>query len=207
MEIINAYDLTGSDRAAAELCGCSHHTVKKAVEERDAGLPPACRRARMIDDWRDVLEGWVTDSRGRTAATKPMKDCWRWDTPEPTAPPAVRWLKSNLNGDWAIHGCTDRGSPNPGCGQTTSETAPSSRDARSCFWWRGCVVPIPGRHPHAGSDGTECLRGIGPDLPHPGGAPPPAHRQRETVTTGHIAGVPVATAKPSRLGGTTASRC
>ena len=38
MEILNAYDLTGSYRAAAELCGCSHHTVKKAVEDRDAGL-------------------------------------------------------------------------------------------------------------------------------------------------------------------------
>ena len=34
MEILNAYDLTGSYRAAAELCGCSHHTVKKAVEDR-----------------------------------------------------------------------------------------------------------------------------------------------------------------------------
>ena len=39
MEILNAYDLTGSYRAAAELCGCSHHTVKKAVEDRDAGVP------------------------------------------------------------------------------------------------------------------------------------------------------------------------
>ena len=54
MEILNAYDLTGSYRAAAQLCGCSHHTVKKAVADRDAGLPPATRRARMIDDWRDV---------------------------------------------------------------------------------------------------------------------------------------------------------
>ena len=50
MEILNAYDLTGSYRAAAELCGCSHHTVKKAVDDRDAGLPLATRRARMIDD-------------------------------------------------------------------------------------------------------------------------------------------------------------
>ncbi|MFT7024400.1 MAG: hypothetical protein ACJA07_003513, partial [Rhodococcus sp. (in: high G+C Gram-positive bacteria)] len=32
MDMLNAYDLTGSFRAAAELCGCSHHTVKKAVE-------------------------------------------------------------------------------------------------------------------------------------------------------------------------------
>ena len=70
MEILNAYDLTGSYRAAAELCGCSHHTVKKAVEDRDAGLPPATRRARMIDDWRDVLEGWVADSKGKIRGDK-----------------------------------------------------------------------------------------------------------------------------------------
>ena len=28
MEILNAYDLTGSLRDAGELAGCSHHTVK-----------------------------------------------------------------------------------------------------------------------------------------------------------------------------------
>jgi len=70
MEILNAYDLTGSYRAAAGLCGCSHHTVKKAVEDRDRGLPPAVRRARMVDDWRDVLEGWVADSRGKIRGDK-----------------------------------------------------------------------------------------------------------------------------------------
>jgi hypothetical protein len=70
MEILNAYDLTGSYRAAAELCGCSHHTVKKAVQERDAGLPSASRRARMIDDWRGVLEGWVVDSKGKIRGDK-----------------------------------------------------------------------------------------------------------------------------------------
>ena len=70
MEILNAYDLTGSYRAAAELCGCSHHTVKKAVEDRDAGLSPAVRRARLIDDWHDLLEGWVADSKGKIRSDK-----------------------------------------------------------------------------------------------------------------------------------------
>lgn len=70
MEILNAYDLTGSYRAAADLCGCSHHTVAKAVEDRNRGLAPAVRRAQMIDDWRDVLEGWVADSRGKIRADK-----------------------------------------------------------------------------------------------------------------------------------------
>lgn len=70
MEILNAYDLTGSYRAAAELCGCSHHTVKKAVEDRDAGLAPQVRRARLIDDFTPNLEKWVQDSHGKIRGDK-----------------------------------------------------------------------------------------------------------------------------------------
>jgi hypothetical protein len=36
MEILAAYDLTGSLRATAELTGCSHHTVANHVQARDA---------------------------------------------------------------------------------------------------------------------------------------------------------------------------
>lgn len=43
-DLITAYDLTGSYRAAAELCCCSHHTVKKAVTDRAACLPLAVHR-------------------------------------------------------------------------------------------------------------------------------------------------------------------
>ncbi|WP_237720648.1 MULTISPECIES: hypothetical protein [Rhodococcus] len=35
MEILNAYKLTGSSRAAAELSDRSHHTVKKAAQDRN----------------------------------------------------------------------------------------------------------------------------------------------------------------------------
>ncbi|MCC8930735.1 IS21 family transposase, partial [Rhodococcus sp. I2R] len=70
MDMLNAYDLTGSFRAAAELCGCSHHTVKKAVEDRDAGLPPATRRAKIIDDWLELLEEWVSKSKGKIRGDK-----------------------------------------------------------------------------------------------------------------------------------------
>jgi len=35
--MLEAFDLTGSLRDAAELVGCSHHTVAKHVEARDAG--------------------------------------------------------------------------------------------------------------------------------------------------------------------------
>ncbi|QUY63368.1 Transposase [Gulosibacter molinativorax] len=39
MEMLAAYDLTGSLRAAAELAGCSHHTVAHHVAARDAVVP------------------------------------------------------------------------------------------------------------------------------------------------------------------------
>ncbi|MEP9394499.1 IS21 family transposase [Gordonia sp. VNK1] len=70
MDILNAYDLTGSYRAAAELCGCSHHTVKRAVDDRAAGLAPAVRRARLIDDYLPHIEGWVQDTHGKIRADK-----------------------------------------------------------------------------------------------------------------------------------------
>ncbi len=37
MEILEAYDLTQSFRAAAVLAGCSHHTVAKHVAARNEG--------------------------------------------------------------------------------------------------------------------------------------------------------------------------
>ena len=39
MEILEAYDLTGSYRAAAELAGCDHHTVARYVKLRAQGNP------------------------------------------------------------------------------------------------------------------------------------------------------------------------
>lgn len=40
------------------------------LEDRDAGLAPVTRRARMIDDWRDLLETWVVDSKGKIRGDK-----------------------------------------------------------------------------------------------------------------------------------------
>ena len=41
MEILEAFDLTKSYRAAGELAGCDHHTVAEWVARRDAGIPAA----------------------------------------------------------------------------------------------------------------------------------------------------------------------
>ena len=46
MEILEAFDLTGSFRAAGELAGCSHHTVEHYVALRDEGrLAASARRS------------------------------------------------------------------------------------------------------------------------------------------------------------------
>jgi hypothetical protein len=48
MEILEAYDLTGSLRGAAKLAGCDHKTVAHWVRQRElaAGLVPLTERAR-----------------------------------------------------------------------------------------------------------------------------------------------------------------
>ncbi|MGH3446612.1 MAG: IS21 family transposase [Nocardioidaceae bacterium] len=70
MQILGAYDLTGSFRDAAELAGCSHHTVKRYVEGRMAGgrvdAPPV--RPQLIDEFLSKVEEWVERSNGRVRA-------------------------------------------------------------------------------------------------------------------------------------------
>jgi hypothetical protein len=70
MNILEAYDLTGSLRDAAELAGCSHHTVARYVAERDRGRAPgagACR-AGVIDEFLLKLEELVERSKGKIRA-------------------------------------------------------------------------------------------------------------------------------------------
>jgi hypothetical protein len=71
MEILEAYDLTGSLRDAAELTGCSHHTVAGYVAARDRGeltSGRAQRREMLVDPYLDKLEEWVDRSRGKVRA-------------------------------------------------------------------------------------------------------------------------------------------
>lgn len=70
MGILEAFDLTGSCRAAAELAGCDHHTVARYVAARDAGELSArpARRAQLADPWLTKLEEWMEASRGRVRA-------------------------------------------------------------------------------------------------------------------------------------------
>jgi hypothetical protein len=71
MNILEAYDLKESLRDAAELAGCSHHTVARYVAERERGraVPggPA-RRPGMIDEFLPKLEELVERSKGKIRA-------------------------------------------------------------------------------------------------------------------------------------------
>jgi transposase len=70
MEILDAYDLTGSFRDAGELAGCSHHTVARYVAARDRGRLSvrAAARPQLIDEYLDKVEEWVERSKGKVRA-------------------------------------------------------------------------------------------------------------------------------------------
>ena len=70
MEILAAYDLTGSLRDAGKLAGCDHHTVARYVAARGQGQAGegTARRRQLIDPYREKLEEWVEASRGRIRA-------------------------------------------------------------------------------------------------------------------------------------------
>lgn len=67
MEILEAYDLTKSLRATAALCGVDHHTVRRHVAARAAGLDPAktIERASVSDPYSDKIIEWIDLSQGR----------------------------------------------------------------------------------------------------------------------------------------------
>ena len=210
MEILNAYDLTGSYRAAAELCGCSHHTVKKAVADRDAGLPPATRRARMIDDWRDVLEGWVADSKGEIRGDKAHEKLVQlgYTGTDRTTRRALAEIKSQWQmGNTRVHRpwITEPGlwlQYDFGDGPIVA----GRKTVLLVAWLAWCryrvVVPLRDRTAPSVFAGLDRIFRI------LGGAPTYLLTDNEkTVTTGHIAGVPVRNRTAVTFAGITASRC
>jgi Mu transposase, C-terminal domain len=71
MNILEAYDLTGSLRDAAELAGCSHHTVARYVAEREQGraVPAGAQRPQpVIGGFLPKLEELVERSKGKVRA-------------------------------------------------------------------------------------------------------------------------------------------
>ena len=73
MEILEAYDATGSLRAAAALAGCDHKTVARLVAARDAaggGLPERVRRRPLVDPFAAKIDELVDRSRAQIRADK-----------------------------------------------------------------------------------------------------------------------------------------
>lgn len=73
LDIINAYEETGSLRAAAELCGTTHKTVKRVLERRAAGQEPGRRRSRpkpvgLAEPFTDLIFAKVKSTDGRITA-------------------------------------------------------------------------------------------------------------------------------------------
>ena len=194
MDMLNAYDLTGSFRAAAELCGCSHHTVKKAVEDRDAGLPPATRRAKIIDDWLELLEEWVSKSKGKIRGDKAHErlTAMGYAGTDRTTRRALAEVKDQWRlGNTRVHRpwITE-----PGLWLQYDFGDGPSVDGRKIVllvaWLAWCryriVVPL--RDRTAGS----VFAGLDRVFRILGGAPTYLLTDNEkTVTTGHVAGVPV----------------
>jgi transposase len=71
MEILEAFDLTGTLRGAAELAGCDHKTVAHWVRARDeagGGLPVSVRERPRVDAFAEKIEEWVDRSRAKVRA-------------------------------------------------------------------------------------------------------------------------------------------
>jgi hypothetical protein len=70
VEILEAFDLTGSLRAASELAGCSPNTVARYVRRRELGRPSAesVPRSQLIDPHLAKVEEWVERSHGKVRA-------------------------------------------------------------------------------------------------------------------------------------------
>src|SRR5206468_3314341 len=70
MELVNAYELVGSYRGAAALCGTTHKTVKRIVEGRQVGQaerrPVACNTVGV----QQLIAERVRSSDGRISAKR-----------------------------------------------------------------------------------------------------------------------------------------
>ena len=71
VEILEAFDLTGSLRDAAELAGCSPNTVARAMSAFDRAVGRSTepiRRSQLIDPHLAKIEEWVERSTGKVRA-------------------------------------------------------------------------------------------------------------------------------------------
>lgn len=72
MDIVNAYEQTGSYRAVAKLCGTTHKTVRRLIERREAGetVMHYHPRPKATDPYLSLIEDKVKATKGRISAKR-----------------------------------------------------------------------------------------------------------------------------------------
>ena len=70
MDVLEAYDLTKSQRAAAQLTGVDHHTVARYVATRARGgeLDERPERPKQSDAFSEKIDQWIERSTGKVRA-------------------------------------------------------------------------------------------------------------------------------------------
>src|SRR4051794_11446287 len=128
MEILEAFDATGSLRAAAELVGCDHKTVGHWVRGRDdagGGLPQPARPRPRVDAFAEKIEEWVDRSRGKVRADVAHQKLVAMAIRARSARPAGRSRTPSAAGAPSTAARRGRGSRSRGCGCSgTTATVP-----------------------------------------------------------------------------------
>jgi len=70
MELVNAYELVGSYRGAAALCGTTHKTAKRIVDGRQVGQGERRPAARNTATVQQLIAERVRASDGRISAKR-----------------------------------------------------------------------------------------------------------------------------------------
>src|SRR5690349_1392344 len=74
MNIIAAYQMVGTYRGAAEMCGVTHKTVRRVIERAQAGepaaAPPGSARPRNFDEVTGLVYQRVDKSHGKVSAKR-----------------------------------------------------------------------------------------------------------------------------------------
>ena len=215
MNILEAYDLTGSLRDAAELAGCSHHTVGRYVAGREQGRAPggAARRPGVIDEFLPKLEELVERSKGKVRADVAHEKitAMGYQGSERTTRRAVARLKAAYQAGrrrvfrpWV---------PEPGMwAQYDFGDGPKVAGAATvlfCWWlaWSRFRVVIP----LADKSQPSVFAAVDVALRRAGGVPTYLLTDNErTVTVEHVAGIPVRNAAAVEFGrhyGLTVATC
>ena len=189
MDVLEAYDLTQSLRAAAQLTGVDHHTVLATWPLAPPVGPSCVSLSGPGSDGFAVCRRWsaLVARSGRCRPRPPRGLGSRSD-----APRGGWWRSSRPPIAMPTTASISPGSQNPASGSnTTSATARPSGARRVVLRLVG-LEPLPGRPPADRSHHGLGRRRFGPHLSPIGGASTYVLTDNEkTVTDRHIAGIPV----------------